>query len=51
LPDAHIPAEPPRVLLLAGPVVGDAMADAIELAELFDVDVDDIAWRDALVAA
>jgi len=28
----------------------DAVADGIEAAELFDVDVDDLAWRLALVA-
>ena len=36
---------------LAGAVAGDPMADAIELAELFDVDVEDLAWGGSLVAA
>ena len=47
----HIfPADPAGVAL-AGAVAGDAVADAIELAELLDVDVDDLAGRCALVAA
>ena len=32
-----------RAVALAGPVTGDPMANAIEFAELFDVDVDKFA--------
>src|SRR5262249_42873728 len=35
---------------LAGSVAGDAMADPIELAELFDVDVDQFAGMFTLIA-
>ena len=46
----HIfPADPAGVAL-AGPVAGDPVADPIELAELFDVDVDDLAGRGAFIA-
>ena len=41
----------PRCVALAGAIAGDAMADAVELAELFDVDVDQLAGLLALVAA
>jgi hypothetical protein len=41
----------PAAVALAGPVAGDAMADLVELAELFDVDVDQLARPLALVAA
>src|SRR5690348_17624484 len=44
------PADPAGVAL-AVPVSGDAVADAIELAELLDVDVDDLAWGGALITA
>src|SRR5258708_10133523 len=44
------PADPTG-FALARQVAGDAMADAIEFSELCDVDVDDFARRDALVAA
>src|SRR6202161_1313346 len=47
----HIfPADPASVAL-ADPVAGDPVTDAIELAELFDVDVDDLAGSCAFVAA
>jgi len=36
---------------LAGPVAGDPVADPIELTELFDVDVDELAGLIALVTA
>jgi hypothetical protein len=36
------PADPAGVAL-AGPVAGDPMAGPTELAQLFDVDVDDLA--------
>ena len=36
---------------VAGRSAGDAMADAVELAELLDVDVDELARPFALVAA
>jgi hypothetical protein len=36
---------------LAVPIAGDSMADPTELAQLFDVDVDDLARRGPLVAA
>ena len=42
---------PPDVVALAGAVAGDAMADAVEAAELLDVDVDQLAGVLALVAA
>src|ERR1700722_16906599 len=47
----HIFPADPAGLALAGALAGDAVADAIELAELFDVDVDDLAGSCALVAA
>ena len=47
----HIFPADPSGLALAGALAGDAVADAIELAELFDVDVDDLAGSCALVAA
>jgi hypothetical protein len=34
---------------LAGAVAGDAVADGVEAAELFDVDMNDLAWCCALV--
>jgi hypothetical protein len=37
------------VVALAGPVTGDAMTDLLELAELFDVDVDQLTRPVALV--
>jgi hypothetical protein len=36
------PADPARIAL-AGPIAGDPMAGPTELAQLFDVDVDDLA--------
>ena len=36
---------------LASPVAGDPVTDAIELAQLLDVDVNDLAWGGAFVAA
>src|SRR5579863_3820126 len=41
----RLPAHPPSVALTG------AVADAIELAELLDVDVDDLAWGVALITA
>jgi hypothetical protein len=41
---------PAARIALAAAIAGDAMADGIEAAELFDVDVDDLAWRCAFVA-
>ena len=41
----------PRALALAGAIAGDAVADALEAAELLDVDVDQLAGMLALVAA
>ena len=46
----ELPADAAAVAL-AGAVAGDAMADPLELAELFDVDVDHLAGVLALVAA
>ena len=46
----ELPADAAAVAL-AGAVAGDAMADLVELAELFDVDVDQLAGPLALVAA
>src|SRR4029450_11386634 len=48
--DVHVfPAEA-ALLTLASPVAGDAVSDLIELAELFDVDVDQLAGMLALIA-
>ena len=47
----HIFPADPAGLALARAVMGDAVADPIELAELFDVDVDDLAGGGAFVAA
>jgi hypothetical protein len=44
------PADPAGVALAAS-VAGDPVADAIELAQLFNVDVDDLAWMLAFIAA
>ena len=38
-------------LVLTGSIAGDAMADAVEATELFDIDVDQFAGMLALVAA
>ena len=47
----HIfPADPTGVALTC-PITGDPMADPVELAELFDVDVDDFAGGSAFIAA
>ena len=46
----ELPADAAAVAL-AGAVAGDAVADLIELAELFDVDVDQLARPLALVSA
>ncbi len=46
----ELPADAAR-LALAGAIAGDAMADSVEFAELFDVDVDELAGMLALVAA
>ena len=40
----------PRVLLWACAIAGDVVTDAIEFAELLDVDVDDLAGSCAFVA-
>src|ERR1700729_4331404 len=47
----HILPSDPAGVALAGAVSGDPMADAIELAELLDVDVEDLAWGDPLITA
>ena len=41
----------PAGLALADPAAGDPVTDPIELAELLDVDVDDLAGRGAFIAA
>ena len=46
----ELPADAAAVAL-AGAVAGDAVADPIELAELFDVDVDQLARPLALISA
>src|SRR3954465_12382767 len=46
----ELPSDAPA-LALTGSVAGDAMADAVEAAELFDIDVDQFAGMFALVAA
>src|SRR4029078_5701281 len=38
-------------IALSPAIARDAMADAVNLAELFDVDVDHLAWLVALIAA
>ena len=38
-------------LVRTSPIAGDAMADTLETPELFDVDVNDLAWVLALIAA
>jgi hypothetical protein len=47
------PAEPfaaSAAVALAGPVAGDAVADAIDAAELLDVDMDELAGLLPLIA-
>src|SRR3954463_6222909 len=46
----ELPSDAPA-LALTGSVAGDAMADPVEAAELFDIDVDQFAGLFALVAA
>jgi hypothetical protein len=46
----RLPSDPAGVAL-AVPVAGDAVTDAIELAELLDVDVEDLARGGALITA
>src|SRR5215216_2710691 len=46
----ELPSDAPA-LALTGSIAGDAMADAVEAAELFDIDVDQFAGMFALVAA
>ena len=38
-------------LVRTSPIAGDAVADTLETPELFDVDVNDLAWVLALIAA
>ena len=45
----ELPADAAAVAL-AGAIAGDAMANAVEVAELFDVDMDHLAGCFALVA-
>ena len=45
----ELPADPASIAL-TGPITGDAMADSIEFAELFDVDMDEFAGMFALIA-
>ena len=40
----------PRRVALTGSIAGDAMADPVEFAELFDVDMDQLAGVFTLVA-
>ena len=47
----HILPSDPAGVALAVPVAGDAVTDAIELAELLDVDVEDLARGGALITA
>ena len=47
----ELPADAAASCALAGAIAGDAMADALEAAELLDVDVDHLAGMLALVAA
>jgi hypothetical protein len=41
----------PRGVALVGPVAGDPVTDPVELAQLLDVDVDDLARRGSFIAA
>ena len=47
----HIFPADPAGIALAGALAGDPVTDPIELAELLDVDVDDLAGRGAFIAA
>src|SRR5271156_4189133 len=47
----HILPSDPAGVALAVPVAGDAVTDAIELAQLLDVDMDDLARVGSLIAA
>ena len=47
----HIFPANPAGVALADPVAGDPVTDPIELAELLDVDMDDLAGRGAFIAA
>ena len=49
--DVHILPADPTAVALAPAVAGDAVPDVIELAELLDVDVDQLAGILALVAS
>src|SRR4051812_15423713 len=48
--DMHILPADPALIALTGAVASDAMADAIDAAELLDVDMDQFARRVALIA-
>ena len=48
--DADVQEVPADAALLAAPVAGDAVADAVDPAELLDVEVDQLAGPLALVA-
>jgi hypothetical protein len=47
----HVLPSDPAGVALAVAVAGDPIADPIELAQLLDVDVDDLAWGGAFIAA
>jgi hypothetical protein len=46
----HVFPPDPSGLALACAIAGDAMADAIELAQLLDVDVEDLSWSGPFIA-
>ncbi len=51
--NAHVDEIPTgaAALIWTRPIAGDAVADTRETPELFDVDVNDLAWALALIAA
>lgn len=48
--DMHVFPANAALVVLAGPVAGDAMSDPIKAAEALDVEVDQAAWLGILVA-
>jgi hypothetical protein len=47
----HVFPANPAGVALAGPVAADPVTDPIEFSQLLDVDVEDLAWRGAFIAA
>ena len=48
--DMHVFPADAALVALAGSIAGDAMADAVDAAELLDVDMDELAGCGALIA-